>query len=82
MTQQEIDQVNAYIAKLKGEHALAEQRSYTARDMAYRERDAANKAIHQIWNLAHRNPPLPPSQLADWIKQIIDYYCPDFDIPF
>jgi hypothetical protein len=39
-------------------------------------------AVHEIWKLANSASPPPAEQLAKNVKQIINYYCPDFDVPF
>lgn len=86
MTREETAQVQNYIAGLQVTHAkeLAKENSRTliVRQVAYKERDAANTAIMQIWNLCHTQSQLTPPELAVTVRQIIDYYVPDWDIPF
>lgn len=100
MTNEEIAQVQTYIADLTKKHTLqlaeiqqkildlgvkydkAEKFNKQCRHEAYHERDMANTAIGQIVELCKGEPTLVPSELAGKVKQIIDYYCPDWDIPF
>ena len=89
MTQIEIDQVNEFIAQLKSTHEaelavsrrchIAEKR---AREIAQQDSLKMGQAVHELWKLAKQQPPVTPEQLAHYIPQIINYYCPDFDVPF
>lgn len=49
---------------------------------AYHERDMANTAVGEIVKLCKGEPTLMPSELAGKVRQIIEYYVPDWDIPF
>ncbi len=40
------------------------------------------EAMHQIWNLSIDRPTLAPAEFAVCVRQIINYYCPNFDVPF
>lgn len=53
-----------------------------SRHAAYHERDMANTAVGEIHKLCKGVPTLTPSELAEKVKQIMEYYCPDYDIPF
>lgn len=96
MTPQEIQQVETYIAQIKAQHdALVHQLTgekvqlNKKLDAEIKERTIARtdslkmgRAVHEIWKLAHTQSTTPPPQFAVYVRQIIDYYCPDFDIPF
>ena len=96
MTPQEIEQVNAYIAKLNAAHAaeLQQRMAYIgtvnanlrteqhARKVAQQAELKMGEAIRQIWNLSIDRPNLTPAEFAVCVRQIINYYCPDYDIPF
>lgn len=56
-----------------------EQRS---RSFAQEERNKMEKAIHEIMKLCHSQSELPPVQVATYVRQIVNHYCPDWDIPF
>lgn len=89
MTQDEICQVNEYVAKITAAHALeltalrkADQFQKRAIAIAQQDSLKMGQAVHELWKLAKQQPPVTPEQLAQYIPQIINYYCPDFDIPF
>ena len=82
MTEVETKQVNAYIQQLQAQHAHALQNSEKWRKIAQADSLKMGTAVHEIWKLANSASPPPAEQLAKNVKQIINYYCPDFDIPF
>ena len=89
MTQNEIDEVNTYINQLKASHKLELEASRKchivekrAREIAQQDSLKMGQAAHELWKLAKQQPPVTPEQLAQYIPQIINYYCPDFDVPF
>jgi hypothetical protein len=82
MTEQETQQVNTYIQGLQTQFAYKYQIEQKARKMAQDERVNMDKAILEIWKLCHEQSTLEPVQLAAIVRQIIEYYVPDYDIPF
>ena len=53
-----------------------------ARRIAQQAELKMGEAVHQIWNLSIDRPTLTPAEFAVCVRQIINYYCPDYDIPF
>lgn len=93
MTQEEIQQVQAYIAKLQADfardmqtlqarHAMELQTERRARVLAQKENIQMGQAVHEIRKLCHTHATVSVEQIAIYAKQIIDRYCPDCDIPF
>lgn len=82
MTAEETAQVNAYIQKLQAQHAFALQAETRARTIAQADSLKMGQAVHEIWKLANTQSTLTPTVMAQYTRQIIDHYCPDFDIPF
>ena len=89
MTPDEINQVEGYISRLKSDYELqlvAARKTITievrARQIAQQDSLKMGQAVHELWKLAKQQPPVTAEQLAVCIPQIINYYCPDFDIPF
>ena len=82
MTNEETAQVNAYNQKLQAQHAHALQVEQKYRKMAQADAIKMGTAVHEIWKLASLPNPPQAAQLAMNVKQIINYYCPDFDVPF
>lgn len=107
MTEQENQQVQAYIASLQASHVVTMQALRTecqmyvetmqvkhraevgqfkneqrARMLAVGERQKMGQAVHEIWKLAHTQSTTTPQQFATYVRQIINHYCPDFDIPY
>lgn len=82
MTAEETAQVNAYIQKLNVQHAYELQNEQRFRKLAQADALKMGIAVHEIWKLAHTQSTLPPAHFATCVRQIINYYCPDFDIPF
>lgn len=93
MTEQETAQVTAYIASLQQQHAAAlrtmQAQHAHALQVAEKYRKIAQAdslkmgtAVHEIWKLSNQPAPPPAAQLAVYVRQIINHYCPDFDVPF
>lgn len=93
MTEQETAQVTAYIASLQQQHAAAIhalqaqhtkalQTEQKYRKIAQADAIKMGVAVHEIWKLSNQPAPPPADRLAVCVRQIINYYCPDFDIPF
>ncbi len=82
MTNEETAQVNAYIQGLQATHNKAMFHQAQSRTFAQEERNKMEKAIHEIMKLCHTQPELPPVQVATYVRQIVNHYCPDWDIPF
>ena len=93
MTAEETAQVQAYISNLQAQqtatlrtmeiqHGVKLQNEQRARKIAQKDSADMVKAMHEIWKLAGPTCQLTPEQFAVCIRQIMNYYCPDFDIPF
>jgi hypothetical protein len=93
MTAEETHQVQTYIAQLQSQHAAeitalkiehSKQlgNSTKHRHIAVKDRDQMGLAVHEIWKLANSQSTITPAVMAQYTRQIINYYCPDFDIPF
>lgn len=53
-----------------------------ARNIAQQAEAKMGQAVHEIWKLANTQSTTTPQQLAVYVRQIINHYCPDFDIPY
>lgn len=53
-----------------------------ARKVAQQAELKVCRAITEIWNLAGTQSTMPPQQFAVCVRQIIDHYCPDCDVPY
>ena len=96
MTAEETQQVNAYIATLQAQHlatmqamqaGMAQQALVLQGELKYRKLAQADSlkmgtAVHEIMKLSRTQPPIPPDVFATCVKQIVNHYCPDYDIPF
>ena len=82
MTAEETALVQAYIQKLEAQHAYKLQYEQNARKFAQADALKMGTAVHEIWKLANTHSTIPPQQFATYVRQIINHYCPDFDIPF
>lgn len=82
MTNEETEQVNAYIQKLQAQHTFELQAETRARQFAQADSLKMGQAVHEIWKLANTQSTLTPTVMAQYTRQIINYYAPDFDIPF
>lgn len=82
MTEQETQQVNSYIQGLNIQNAYKLQMEQKARKLAQDERQNMDKAILEIWKLCDEQSALEPKQFKGIVRQIIEYYVPDYDIPF
>lgn len=89
MTNEEIAQVNTYILQLKEQYErdvrdLSKAKENETRFRKFAQADSLKMglAVHEIWKLTHTQSTMPPPQFAMCVRQIINYYCPDFDVPF
>lgn len=82
MTNEETTQVTSYIQGLTTAHNKAMFHQAQTRTYAQEERSKMEKAICEIMNLTKTQPDLPPVQFATYVRQIVNHYCPDWDIPF
>lgn len=89
MTAEEIQQVQLYIADLNAKHEkqvaeLRRQLDYEQKFRKIAQADALKMgtAVHTMWDLSRQQPPVPTEIFSQNIRQIINHYCPDFDIPF
>ena len=82
MTAEETQQVNTYIQNLNTQHSLALQAETKARKIAQADSLKMGQAVLEIWKLANTQSTLTPTVMAQYTRQIINYYCPDFDVPF
>jgi uncharacterized protein YggE len=90
MNAEENAQVALYISQLQSSHQQALYLATHAGDAERRARlqaQASNlkmgEAIGEIYKLSRQEPAtLNPQQFAACVLQIINYYCPDWDIPF
>lgn len=82
MTSEETAQVQAYILGLQTTHNKAMFHQAKSRMFAQEERNKMEKAICEIMKLCNTQSELPPAQVATNVRQIVNYYCPDYDIPF
>lgn len=82
MTEQETQQVQTYIQGLNIQNAYKLQMEQKARKLAQDERVNMDKAILEIWKLCDEQSTLEPKQFKGIVRQIIEYYVPDYDIPF
>jgi hypothetical protein len=89
MTQDEINQVNEYLGKMRADYEaqllpLRRMEQFQKRALTTAQQDSLKmgQAVYELWKLAKQQPPVTQEQLAQYIPMIINYYCPDFDIPF
>jgi hypothetical protein len=82
MTAEETQQVQSYIANLNAEHARKLHFESQARKVAQADSLKMGQAMLEIWKLANAQSTITPQQFAIYVRQIINYYAPDFDIPF
>jgi hypothetical protein len=80
MTQEEIAQVQHYIQGLEAKHAHALQVQTKGRILAQQDLERMRYALHEVWKLS-KNPP-PADMFGTNVRQIINFYAPDWDIPF
>lgn len=77
-------------AKQDREQHIAEAASLRAalqseehfRRLAQADCQKMSTAVLEIWKLANAQSTLTPAVMAQYTRQIVNYYCPDFDIPF
>jgi hypothetical protein len=80
MTAEETAQVNAYIQQVEAKHTVKLQLSNKARKLAQEDADKMRTAVTEIWKLSKTE--VPPAEFGKCVRQIINYYAPDWDIPF
>ncbi len=80
MTPEEVAQVEQYIQGIQAKHAHELQSQTKGRILAQQDADKMRQAVHEVWKLS-KNPPTPEVFGLN-IRQIIDYYAPDWDVPF
>ena len=70
------------IHKVLADQRKAFEGEQVSRKLAQADSLKMGQAVHEIWKLANTQSTLTPTAMAQYVRQIIDYYCPDFDIPF
>lgn len=89
MSPEETLQVQTYIAQLTANHekqvlALKKELEFEKRQRKIAQADSLKMgtAVHTIWDLSRQQPPIPTEQFSVNVRQIINHYAPDFDVPF
>jgi hypothetical protein len=89
MSPEETLQVQQYIAQLTANHekqvlALKKELEFEKRQRKIAQADSLKMgtAVLAIWNHSRQQPPVETTVFSTNVRQIIDYYAPDFDVPF
>lgn len=89
MTAEETVQVNTYIQNLNAQHTkeVFELKKQLAIELKYRKMAQADSlkmgtALVHIWNYSVENPTMPPVQFMVCVRQMLNYYAQDFEVPF
>jgi hypothetical protein len=89
MSPEETLQVQQYIAQLTANHekqvlVLKKELEFERRQRKIAQADSLKMgtALVHIWNYSIENPTLQPSQFMVCVRQMLNYYAKDFDIPF
>lgn len=82
MTQEENAQVMAYIAKLQAENEAKASKLRLQVTIARAEVQKMAAGMQEIYNMANSPNPVEFANLKRDVLAIIDYFCPDFMIPF
>lgn len=82
MTAEEIKQVQDYIAKMEVAHVIETNKIHRQVAMARGEVGKMVQGMNEIYRMSKSTDNSSPQELRAAMREVIEHFCPDYDIPF